>query len=78
MEDTNSTLEKNITMVLSQTDLTREIATEKLKTMEPIDIIKEYMGIPIHDTKKQITKQNLNQEIFKNMRSYLDKNTIQR
>ena len=66
--------EQDITMVINQTDYTREQVIEKLRVSKPIDVIKEYMGIP--EKKDAVIKpEHMHQEIFKNIRTFLDSNT---
>jgi hypothetical protein len=68
--------EKDIMMVINQTDYTREEVIEKLRLSKPIDVIKTYMGIkPKKDT--HIKAEHMHQEIFKNIRNFLDSNTKQ-
>ena len=76
MENLNPTKEqvrkqKIIDLVCSQTDYTREEAEEKLKNRNYnyLDVIKEYLNPnrkPVQQTK------TLNQQIFSNIRSFMD------
>jgi len=58
-------------VVIRQTDYDKEKALEKLKehNMVTLDVIKEYMGIPL---KREIRKVSTNQAIFREFRTFLD------
>lgn len=81
MSNTNETLTKEdirkrevINLVCRQTDYTREEAEEKLKqrNFNYLDVIKEYMN---PNKKPTQYTASLNQQIFKNMRGFLDENS---
>lgn len=64
--------EKNIELILRQTNYTKEIALEKLQlhNNNVIDVIKDYMGIK--PTEKKAPIKSFNQEIYKQIRTKLD------
>ena len=72
----NDELEKDVDKVLSQTNYTREQAIEKLKLFNSdyMMVIKDYMGIPVQKI-KAVPKKSLNQEIFRQIRTTLDKSS---
>lgn len=81
MSNTNDTLSKEdirkrevIKLVCRQTDYTKEEAEEKLKqrNFNYLDVIKEYMN---PNKKPTQYTESLNQQIFKNMRGFLDQNS---
>ena len=63
---------KNIDIVLRQTNYTKEIAIQKLieHNNNTINVIKEYMGVK--HTEKKAPIKSLNQEIYKQIRIKLD------
>ncbi len=67
--DTQPELESNsdsISLLMRQTNYTREECIEKLKSMLVEDIIKEYLGV----TKKEVVTGTTNQNIFKVIRDF--------
>jgi hypothetical protein len=76
--DTNNKvqdIEEKIQIILRQTDYTREIAEEKLKEFDwnEINVVKDYFGINKKRENNTINKPiNVNQEIYKQLRTYLD------
>ena len=60
--------EESISLIMRQTNYTRELCIEKLKSMTIEDIIKEYLGI----IKKDIATSSgtNNQNIFKAIRDF--------
>ena len=60
-----------IELVMRQTTYTREEAFEKLKKYkgEPVDVIREFMGIKVISNKKPTTT---NQMIFSEIRNFMD------
>jgi len=81
MSNTNESLSKEdirkrevINLVCRQTDYTKEEAEEKLKqrNFNYLDVIKEYMN---PNKKPTQYTASLNQQIFKNMRGFLDQNS---
>jgi len=67
--------EKKINQIISQTNYTREQAIIKLKEYDGnyIDVVKEYLGIkPKVFEKNKIKKNQINQEIFKQIRMTMD------
>ena len=60
-----------IELVMRQTTYTREEAMEKLKEYngEPVDVIREFMGIKIPEKK---TPKTTNQKIFHEIRNFMD------
>lgn len=74
-DDTHDLDEKNnenIDIVLRQTNYTKEIAIQKLEehNNNPINVIKEYMGVK--PTEKKAPVKSLNQEIYRQIRIKLD------
>jgi len=68
----NEDIEKNINIILTQTNYDEKVAREKLKEFnyDYIKVIRNYMGIP---EKKQTNKINsINQEIYRQIRNNLD------
>lgn len=65
-------LDDNIALILRQTDYTKELAIQKLQkhNNNPLNVIREYMGI--NTTEKKAPIKSLNQEIYKQIRSKLD------
>ena len=63
---------EHIRFIISQTNYNIQTAQEKLvkHNGNHIDVIKEYMGIPIKIPIKQI--KSINQEIYKQIRTKLD------
>ena len=57
---------ESISLIMRQTNYTRELCIEKLKSMTIEDIIKEYLGI----IKKDIASGTNNQNIFKAIRDF--------
>ena len=57
---------KSISLLMRQTNYTREECIEKLKTMTVEDIIKDYLGI----IKKEVATSTTNQNIFKAIREF--------
>jgi hypothetical protein len=55
-----------VSILLRQTNYTKEECVEKLKNMTVEEIIKEYLGI----TKKEVTTGTTNQNIFKAIRDF--------
>lgn len=66
-------IDKNVQIIMRQTDYTEEIAKEKLKEFnyDSIAVIKSYLGVT--DKKEQPVK-SVNQEIYKQLRYRLDSN----
>lgn len=58
-------------VVMRQTDYDKEKALEKLKehNMVALDVVKEYMGVPLKREKKAVTT---NQAVFREFRTFLD------
>ena len=65
-------MDEDIHFIMRQTNYTLEETREKLvvHNNNRLDVIKEYMGIPIQKTNPQI--KSLNQEIYKQIRRELD------
>ena len=57
---------ESISLIMRQTNYTRELCIEKLKSMTIEDIIKEYLGI----IKKDIETGTTNQKKFKVIRDF--------
>lgn len=57
---------ESISLIMRQTNYTKEKCIEKLKTMSVEDIIKEYLGI----VKKEYSTGTTNQNIFKAIRDF--------
>jgi hypothetical protein len=68
----DNNLDNHIALILRQTDYTKDIALQKLQlhNNNPLNVIKEYMGIL--STEKKAPIKSLNQEIYKQIRSKLD------
>ena len=68
----SSNLDKDIDIILRQTDYSKEVAMQKLElhNNNAINVIKEYMGIK--PTEKKTPLKSLNQEIYKQIRTKLD------
>lgn len=66
-------IEKHISLVMSQTNYTRDETIEKLKLFnsDAMKVIRDYMGISEKNNKKTIVK-SVNQEIFKQIRTTLE------
>jgi gas vesicle protein len=64
--------EEHIKSIMVQTNYTKEQSLQKLLEHNGnyIDVIKEYMGIPIQQKPKQI--KSINQEIYSQIRRELD------
>ena len=64
--------DESIRYIMTQTNYTLDDATNKLSEHngDHINVIKEYMGIPIKKTSTKIT--SINQEIYKQIRKNLD------
>ena len=65
-----SVLEEACAMVMRQTDYTREIAINKLLQydMNTEIIVREWMGVPVCESKKMSN----NQKVFQEFRTFLD------
>lgn len=65
----------NINIVLSQTNYNEEEANLKLRehNNDPMSVIREYMGIKPAEKKTTVNSKSLNQEIYKQIRTTLDK-----
>ena len=78
MENIENENANNSEMICRQTNYTKEQALEKLKDFNGnvTDVIRDYMGI-VPQQKKEISKQSLNQEIYKQFRQqlHITKNT---
>ena len=70
----NNNLEQDVTKIMTQTNYTKEEATNKLILFnyDYIKVIKDYMNIPEKKTEPKI--KSVNQEIYKQLRSKLDSN----
>ena len=68
----NNNLEQDVTKIMTQTNYTKEEATNKLILFnyDYIKVIKDYMNIP--EKNKQQKVKAFNQEIFKQIRIKLD------
>ena len=66
-----ATIEHLIGIVMRQTTYTRKEAIEKLKKFdgEPVDVIKEFMGI---EKKEKETPKSTNQKVFHEIRNFMD------
>ena len=67
-------IQEKVAVITRQTDYNEEVALEKLKLHDfnEINVIKEYLGVPI---KKLATPvKSVNQEIYKQLRTKLDSN----
>ena len=67
-------IQEKVAVVMRQTDYTSEVALEKLKLHDfnEINVIKEYLGVPIKKAATQV--KSINQEIYKQLRTKLDSN----
>jgi len=80
----NNNLEQDVTKIMTQTNYTKEEATNKLILFnyDYIKVIKDYMNIPEKKTETKV--KSVNQEIFRqirikldnSMKNYRDKNPI--
>ena len=68
----NNNLEQDITKIMTQTNYTKEEATNKLILFnyDYIKVIKDYMNIP--EKNKESKVKSVNQEIFRQIRIKLD------
>ena len=68
----NNNLEQDITKIMTQTNYTKEEATNKLILFnyDYIKVIKDYMNIP--EKNKETKVKSVNQEIFRQIRLKLD------
>ena len=68
----NNNLEQDVTKIMTQTNYTKEEATNKLILFnyDYIKVIKDYMNIPEKNKKQKV--KSVNQEIFKQIRIKLD------
>ena len=68
----NNNLEQDVTKIMTQTNYTKEEATNKLILFnyDYIKVIKDYMNIP--EKKKETKVKSVNQEIFRQIRIKLD------
>ncbi len=67
-------IQEKVALVMRQTDYNEEVALEKLKLHDfnEINVIKEYLGVPI---KKAATPvKSVNQEIYRQLRTKVDSN----
>ena len=68
----NNNLEQDVTKIMTQTNYTKEEATNKLILFnyDYIKVIKDYMNIPEKNKEQKV--KSVNQEIFKQIRIKLD------
>jgi hypothetical protein len=68
----NNNLEQDVTKIMTQTNYTKEEATNKLILFnyDYIKVIKDYMNIP--EKNKETKVKSVNQEIFRQIRIKLD------
>jgi hypothetical protein len=68
----NEKYEKHVKHIMSQTNYSEEIAIAKLQEFNGdfMQVLKDYMGIPIKKDTNKIT--SVNQEIYKQIRHSLD------
>ena len=68
----NNNLEQDVTKIMTQTNYTKEEATNKLILFnyDYIKVIKDYMNIP--EKNKETNVKSVNQEIFRQIRINLD------
>jgi hypothetical protein len=73
LNEINIIREQDITKIMTQTNYTKEEATNKLILFnyDYIKVIKDYMNIP--EKPKEIKVKSVNQEIFRQIRITLDK-----
>jgi hypothetical protein len=64
--ETNTEYVESISLLMRQTNYTKEECIEKLKHMSIEDIIKEYLGI----IQKEVVMGTTNQNIFKAIRDF--------
>ena len=69
-------IEEKVQILLRQTDYTEEKAREKLTfhDFDEVKCIKEYLGIDTKEKNTKITKANLNQQIYKEIRATMGGN----
>jgi hypothetical protein len=70
----DSDLNDNVKKVMAQTNYSEEEALEKLKLFncDYIRVLKDYMGIPVTNASQKV--KSVNQEIYRQIRTKLDKN----
>ena len=67
-------IQEKVAVVMRQTDYNEEVALEKLKLHDfnEINVIKEYLGVPIKKVATPV--KSVNQEIYRQLRTKLDSN----
>jgi hypothetical protein len=65
--------EEHISMIMRQTDYTRETAQQKLQEHKNdlMSVIREYMA-PSSNASAQVPKKSVNQQIYKEIRGLMD------
>ena len=65
--------EEHISMIMRQTDYTRETAQQKLQEHKNdiMSVIREYMA-PSSNASAQVPKKSVNQQIYKEIRGMMD------
>lgn len=68
----NDDIEKDLKLVMSQTNYTEDEARNKLKQFNSdyMKVLKDYMNLDVN--KKEMKIKSVNQEMFKQMRNHLD------
>jgi len=69
-----SKIDDKLNIVLRQTDYEKDIAMSKLElfNFDEVMVIKDYLGISIKENETKVDKNNLNSEIYKQLRKRLD------
>jgi hypothetical protein len=72
-KNTDTEFEKNIKIIMGQTNYNREKSIKKLNEWnnEHMNVIKEYLNPNFNKNKKKINKTN-NQKIFTEIRNFMD------
>lgn len=69
-----SKIDDKINIILRQTDYGKDLALTKLElfNFDEVAVIKDYLGISIKENEPKVDKNNLNNEIYKQLRKRLD------
>ena len=69
-----SKIDDKLNIVLRQTDYEKDVAMLKLElfNFDEVLVIKDYLGISIKENDSKVDKNNLNNEIYKQLRKRLD------
>ena len=69
-----SQIDDKLNIILRQTDYGKDVALSKLELFNynEVLVIKDYLGISIKEEDRKLDKNNLNNEIYKQLRKRLD------